>query len=339
MKIKPLDFFEFLINKEINYFTGVPDSLLKELCLCINESVPSNSHIITANEGTAVALASGYNLATGKIPLVYMQNSGIGNAINPLLSLCDAEVYSIPILLLIGWRGEPNIKDEPQHIKQGRIQKKLLETLEIPYVCISENDSNYKNKISSILDLAKEKSIPVAVLISKGTFEKHGDSNPLNSYEMVRENVLEIILHKLNEKSIVVSTTGKTSREIFEIRNKNNQSHSQDFLTVGSMGHCSSIALGIANSKPSEKVYCIDGDGSMIMHMGSLSSIPKLKPKNFKYILINNEAHESVGGQPTTAHNFKMKNVAKSMGYDLTLSVSRRVPFLSTTMYPLVSSG
>ena len=316
MKIIPQLFFNHLLEENLNFFTGVPDSLLKELCLCIDETLSRDKHIITANEGNAIALATGYHLATSKIPVVYMQNSGLGNAINPLLSLCDSEVYSIPMLLLIGWRGEPNTKDEPQHIKQGRIQEELLKTLEIPYDCISSVDINYKKKISSLVNRAKNDSKPVALLVSKGIFEKHDKQKIKTSKGMLREDALKIILNELGDNSIIVSTTGKTSREIFEIRDQNKESHEQDFLTVGSMGHCSSIALGIALSKPKNRTVCVDGDGAMIMHMGSLTSIAELKPNNFMHILINNEVHESVGGQDTSAKFINLAEIAGNLGYE-----------------------
>ena len=222
----------------------------------------------------AVALAAGYYLAQKSIPLVYMQNSGLGNAINPLLSLCDSDVYSIPLLVLVGWRGEPGVKDEPQHTKQGKVQLELLKALDIPYKIISQNDNQFAMQISNGVEIAKTENRPVVLLIKKGTFEKYTteiEKSPTQC--MKREEALEIILRNLDDNAIVVSTTGKTSREIFEIREKNGQSHEKDFLTVGSMGHCSAIALGIALAKPHRQVVCIDGDGAMLMHLGSLTSI------------------------------------------------------------------
>ena len=296
----------------------MPDSLLKELCLCIDQKTSKENHIITANEGNAIAIASGSFLASNSIPLVYMQNSGLGNAVNPLLSLCDSQVYSIPMLLLIGWRGEPGVKDEPQHIKQGRIQTDLLNTLGIPYIILSKNEKTFKSKVSDILKIANNESKPVAILVKKNTFEKFDSKSALesDSLELSREEALEIILNQIDNKSIIVSTTGKTSREIFEIRKKNNQLHYQDFLTVGSMGHCTSIGLGIAlEKKKNEKVFVIDGDGALLMHMGSLTNVVSIKPKNFFHILINNKVHESVGGQSTAAKNIDLSNVIKGIGY------------------------
>jgi phosphonopyruvate decarboxylase len=315
MAIKPLDFYNELSAHGINFFTGVPDSLLKEFCLCIDDSIVGDKHIIAANEGNAVALAAGYYLAQKSIPLVYMQNSGLGNALNPLLSLCDSDVYSIPLLVMIGWRGEPGVKDEPQHVKQGAIQIELLKTMGIPYEIISKDTHDFKYKISNCIEQAKIENRPTALLIKKGTFQKYGkEINKFDDQRMKREEALEIVLEILDDNAIVVSTTGKTSREIFEIRKKKGQTHEKDFLTVGSMGHCSSIALGIALAKPNRQVVCIDGDGAMLMHLGSLTSIASLKPKNFRHILMNNEVHESVGGQDTAAKNIDMSAIVGAMG-------------------------
>ena len=315
MAINPEEFYNEIASHGIELFTGVPDSLLKEFCLCVDDRMSKEQHIITANEGNAVALACGHYLAKQSIPLVYMQNSGLGNAINPLLSLCDPDVYSIPMLLLIGWRGEPGVKDEPQHLKQGKIQIELLNTMDIPYEIISKDSQDFKSKISKCIDTAKGENRPTALLIKKGTFDKYGKTDSLDEDQsMKREEALEIILDNLDDNTIVVSTTGKTSREIFEIREKNNQSHEQDFLTVGSMGHCSSIALGIALAKPHRQIVCIDGDGAMLMHLGSLTSIADMKPKNFRHILMNNKVHESVGGQSTAAKNINLSKVVNSLG-------------------------
>ena len=316
MAIKPTDFYDQLVNHGVEFFTGVPDSLLKEFCFFIDDFIPRDKHIITANEGNAIALAAGYHFATNKIPLVYMQNSGLGNAINPLLSLCDPDVYSIPMLVMIGWRGEPGVKDEPQHVKQGKVQLQLLDSMDIPYEIISKDDDKIEKKITNMVETAKNENRPVVLLIRKGTFEKSNkDIGKINEQLMNREEALGIVLNSLGDNVILISTTGKTSREIFEIRENRDQSHNQDFLTVGSMGHCSSIALGIALSKHDREVVCIDGDGAMLMHLGSLTTIASLKPKNFRHILMNNGVHESVGGQDTAAKKINLSKVIKAVGY------------------------
>ena len=259
-----------------------------------------------------------------------MQNSGLGNAVNPLLSLCDTEVYSIPMMVMIGWRGEPAVKDEPQHVKQGKIQLELLETMDIPYVIISKDDKQFSSKISNAVEIARNESRPSVLLIKKGTFKKYGkEIQQEDNQRMLREEALEVILENLENDTILVSTTGKTSREIFEIREKNSQGHEQDFLTVGSMGHCSSVALGIAIAKPSRKIVCIDGDGALIMHMGSLSIVGRLKPHNFFHILINNGVHESVGGQETSAKFIDISALVKANGYQNVFFTDKQVELKS----------
>ena len=313
--INPSDFYKQLLDNNINFFSGVPDSLLKEFCLCMDSQVSKDKHIIAANEGNAVSIAAGYYLATKKMPLVYMQNSGLGNAVNPLLSLCDSDVYSIPMLILVGWRGGPDTKDEPQHIKQGAIQLELLDVLGLPYEIISKNSNDYTKKLKKAVQTAEKFNKPVVLLVKKGTFSNFDqEKNEVNFHKIKREMALKIILNALGDDAIIISTTGKTSREIFEIRKRDGKSHQQDFLTVGSMGHCSSIALGIALAKPNKKIYCIDGDGAMLMHLGSLATIGNLKPNNFYHILLNNEAHESVGGQETAAKNIDLAKIVDAIG-------------------------
>lgn len=304
-------FYHCLSSKGLDFFAGVPDSLLKNLCSCIKSNSDKKNHIITANEGNAIAVASGYHLSTGRFGVVYMQNSGIGNAINPLLSLADEEVYSIPMLLIVGWRGEPNTKDEPQHIKQGKITISMFQTMGTEVVILEEN---YREQIDYCYDYMKKNNKPIALIVKRDTFTEYQTEKEANEYKLTRESALENIISKLDDNDFIVSTTGKTSREIFEIRERKNQAHSNDFLTVGSMGHASSIAFGMS-LHTDKKVYCIDGDGSFIMHMGSLSIIAQNAGDNFKYILINNGAHESVGGQPTIAFDIKIDEILKAAGF------------------------
>ena len=306
-------FYKQLIENEVEFFAGVPDSLLKDICAYITDNCPSDRHIIAANEGGAVALGAGYHLATKKIPLVYMQNSGIGNAINPLLSLVDREVYAIPMLLLIGWRGEPNVKDEPQHIKQGKVTLTLLDAMDIKYEIIDEN-SDFKMVIKSAVETAREFSKPTALVVRKNAFESYKlKSVRKDSYSLTREEALKICLEQIPKDAFIVSTTGMLSRELFELRETNNQNHNFDFLTVGSMGHAVQIALGVALSKPEKEVYCLDGDGAALMHLGNYAITGNMSPKNLKIIVFNNGAHDSVGGQSTVALSFSLADTMKAL--------------------------
>ncbi len=325
MGISPLAFYRLLVDSNITFFTGVPDSLLNEFGACIDDNTSEARHIIAANEGNAIAIAAGYNLGTGELPLVYMQNSGFGNAVNPLLSLCDPEVYSIPMIVMIGWRGEPGLQDAVQHVKDGRIQLDLLKVMEIPYEIISKDEHDFKGKVHKGIEMASKGNRPFVLLIKKGTFDQYRKKSArTNGSLMLREEALDTVLNRLGSDSVVVSTTGKTSREVFEIRERNRDPHFRDFLTVGSMGHCSSIALGIAITNQERKVICIDGDGALIMHMGGLATIGKVKPKNIKHILINNKVHESVGGQETAAKFIDIPGLVKSNGYKNVYSVQSK---------------
>lgn len=308
-------FYDYLVNNDLDFFTGVPDSLLKELCACIKDKSDKQHNIIAANEGNSVALATGYHLSTGKLGVVYMQNSGEGNAVNPLLSLADPKVYSIPMLLIVGWRGEPGVHDEPQHVKQGEVTLKLLEAMDIEYKVLSDN---FEEDLSTLISSAKKDNKPVALVIKKGTFSKYTPINKtkVQMGELLREEALEVILNEITN-DMVVSTTGKESREIFELREKNNQGHGHDFLTVGSMGHTASIALGVSVGT-NKNVWCLDGDGSFIMHMGGMAIVGQNAKDNFKYIINNNAAHESVGGQPTVSDQIDIKSILKACGFDKT---------------------
>lgn len=320
--IRPEHYFNELIKNEIDFFSGVPDSLLKDICAYITDNTSQEKNIIAANEGSAIALAAGYYLSTSKIAMVYMQNSGLGNAINPLLSLADNKVYGIPMLLMIGWRGEPNIHDEPQHIKQGEITLELLKVLGIEYEVLSKNEDDLTKSLKRAIDHMKNNNSPYAFVIKKGTFSSYKlKSKLMNNYKLNREEALKAIISNIKDNSAIISTTGKTSRELFELRELLNQPHERDFLCVGSMGHALSIATGVALSQPGKNIYCIDGDGALIMHMGGLAISGQLAPSNLKYIVINNGAHDSVGGQPTVAFGIEMENLAKSCGFKETYSV------------------
>jgi phosphonopyruvate decarboxylase len=320
--IDPEQFLVCLQQHEVSFFTGVPDSLLKDFCACVTQKTLAHQHIISANEGGAVALAIGYHLATGNIPLVYLQNSGLGNIINPLLSLADPDVYAIPILFVIGWRGEPGVHDEPQHKKQGRVMLPMLDSMGIPYSIVNPEMDQAQATITQALHTARETNGPYALIIRKGTFSPFQLRQSLaSSLELTREDAIRHILDGLADKDIVVSTTGMPSREVFECRAQREQGHQRDFLTVGGMGHASQIALGIAIHKPDRQVWCIDGDGATLMHLGTLTITGSLKPQNFSHILLNNGAHDSVGGQPTVGFHVNFLAMAQAAGYHTTFQV------------------
>ena len=310
-----IDKFAQVIDSD--FYTGVPDSQLGALCnyLMNTYGIDKKHHIIAANEGNCVALAAGYHLATGKIPVVYMQNSGEGNIINPLASLLNDNVYAIPTIFIIGWRGEPNVHDEPQHVYQGKVTLKLLEDMDVTYFVVSKETTELEmsEKMQEFKNILK-KGKQVAFVIKKGALEYDEKVIYQNDNLMKREEIIERIV-EFSGEDLIISTTGKASRELYEIREKNKQSHQYDFLTVGSMGHSSSIALGVALNKPDKKVWCIDGDGALLMHLGAMALIGASNLDNLIHIVINNSAHETVGGMPTVADKINICEMAKACGY------------------------
>lgn len=321
--IKPSTFYDLLLKHDTDFFAGVPDSLLKNFCAYITDNAPSEKHIISANEGSATALASGYHFATGKIPLIYMQNSGEGNMINPLLSLVDPDVYSVPMLILIGWRGEPGVHDEPQHVKQGKVTCDLLDAMKVPYEILTDDESKLSEQFEKAYSYIKTNNAPYAFVIRKGTFDEYVLQNNIKVVaEMKREEAIEKIMLGASEKTAFISTTGMASRELYELREKHSMGHEKDFLTVGSMGHASQIALAIAMQKKDRPIFCIDGDGATIMQMGGLATVGTRKPKNMVHFVMNNGAHDSVGGQPTVGLEIDIPAIAKACGYEKIVSVS-----------------
>jgi len=309
-------FYETLTKNGISFFTGVPDSLLKDFSAYLTDQSPADRHIIAANEGNAVGLAMGSYLATGQPALVYMQNSGQGNAANPLISLADPKVYGIPMLLLVGWRGKPGIHDEPQHRMQGEITLDFFETLQIPTNVLSTDPAQAFSQVEALLKQAKEESRPVALVVEKGTFEKYTLQNATkNSFSLHRETAIEHIVEALPTKAVVVATTGKIARELNEIRQRRNENGSTDFLVVGGMGHALQIAAGIAQEKPDHLVCCLDGDGAALMHLGGLGVVASMKQQNLRHIILNNGAHDSVGGQPTIGFKVQFNTIAIACGY------------------------
>lgn len=310
-----------------DFFVGVPDSQLKPLCNYLNNTygIDKKHHIIAANEGNCVAIATGYHLATGKTPVVYMQNSGEGNIVNPVASLLNSKVYNIPMIFIIGWRGEPNTNDEPQHKYQGEITLKLLDVLEIEYTVISKDTD--VEELRSVME-KRRKSLSegknVAFVIRKGAFSYEKLTEYKNAYTLKREEVIEHIV-AVSGEDMIISTTGKASRELFEIREKKHQGHARDFLTVGSMGHSSSIALGISLARPDKRIWCIDGDGAVLMHMGAMALIGANRPHNLLHIVLNNGAHETVGGMPTVANDIDLVKIAEGCGYQYVASVDNMI--------------
>lgn len=333
--IKPNDFFDAMSARGVGFYAGVPDSLLANFCSYVDDQGGRDQHLITANEGNAVALAMGYHMATGKVATVYMQNSGLGNAVNPLTSLADTEVYKVPMLLVIGWRGEPGVKDEPQHVKQGRVTLGQLDVMEIPHWMLDANSD-----VDATLDAAfasmRERNAPVALVVRKDTFAKYKPQNSSPEVStLAREAALEQLLQLSAEDDLIVSTTGKTSRELFELRVKHGQKPC-DFLTVGGMGHTASIALGVAIGQPDRRVVCLDGDGSLLMHMGSMPVIAGYKPGRFVHVLLNNGSHESVGGQATSASQVNFAQLAGAVGY-VGYAVADNVPSLQQAWLSLTN--
>ncbi|MCH8044722.1 MAG: phosphonopyruvate decarboxylase [Planctomycetes bacterium] len=324
--IRCQDFVGWLTAAGVDFYAGVPDSLLKPVCFYLDDHA-GDKHVVAANEGGAVALACGYHLATGKLPLVYLQNSGQGNTINPLLSLADRDVYSIPLLLLIGWRGEPGGKDEPQHVKQGKVTVGLLEAMDIPHRVLAAEHDAARRCVEELLTIAATENRPVALLVCKGTFEPYQpkDQKTAGDFEMTREQAVEAVVEALDETDAIVSTTGMISRELYEYRDRQGQGHQREFLTVGSMGHASQIAMGIALARPDRQVFCLDGDGAMLMHMGAAAIVGAAGVTNFKHVLFNNGVHDSVGGMASAGLKVSFTQIVKACGYTEAWHIERRV--------------
>lgn len=314
--LQPREVFEEFRKCGVDFVAGVPDSLLKDFCAYIADHVPNS--VIAANEGGAVALAAGHHLATGGLPMVYLQNSGLGNIINPLLSLADKEVYALPMVIVIGWRGEPGVHDEPQHRKQGRVMPAMLEAMEVPFRVLTTLAD-----VEWACSRAREGSGPVALVVRKGTFAPYAAEERTASLQMSREEAIEQIVAALDPDDAIVSTTGMISRELFEARKRRGEP-SRDFLTVGSMGHASAIACGVAAASSSRQVFCLDGDGAMLMHLGSVAVQGQIATANFKHIVLNNGSHDSVGGQPTVAFDVRLDEIARVCGYAVIETVSDR---------------
>ncbi len=323
--ISPKFFIDTLRSHGIDFFAGVPDSLLKNVCAYISDNLDGRHNIIAANEGGAIGLAAGYHLATGKIGCVYMQNSGEGNVINPLASLTDKDVYNIPVLLLIGWRGRPGVHDEPQHVKQGKVTLALLETMGIAHAVLSKDVKEAVRQVDEAVAHMGATNELYALVIEKDTFDAYTLQNVRkNDLSLSREEAIQTVAASLCGRDAIVSTTGMISRELFEYRTSKGEGHEKDFLTVGSMGHASQIALGIALEKPDRRIWCFDGDGAAIMHMGGMAIVAEKAPKNYIHVVFNNGAHDSVGGQPTVGLDIDLCAIAKAVGYKATFSADNK---------------
>lgn len=308
--------FEILAQHGVNFFTGVPDSYLNGFCNYALANFPEQN-IIAANEGNAVGIASGHYFATEEIPLVYMQNSGMGNVINPLASLVDKDVYAVPMLLLIGWRGQGNTEpNHPQHKLQGEITPGLLDVMHIPYSILTDDNEDFKDVIEKAISYCRKSRQPYALIAPKGVMAASEKANNVDAvYPMSREEAIEVILDTMPEDTIYSATTGRATRELFFLRERRNETKSHDFLNVGSMGHASSVSLGIAMEQPNRNVVCLDGDSACIMHMGAMTMVSKANVPNFMHIVLNNGAHESVGGQPSAGHKLDFTKIAEACGY------------------------
>ena len=317
-------FHNILKESGVTFYTGIPDSLLKSFCYYIDDNVNSENHIIAANEGGALAIAIGHHLSTKNVPLIYLQNSGLGNLINPLLSLSDPEVYSTPGVLLIGWRGEPGKSDEPQHKKQGRVTLELLKAMEVPFSILdnSMTNSEVTKIVSNCVDLSRSSNQIHALVVKKNFFESYKSNESIDSkFSLTREKSIQLIVNSLDTNDFVVSTTGLASRELYEYRKNTTQDHSKDFLVVGGMGHANQIAFGLSLSQSKKRIICLDGDGAIIMQMGSMALIGTSRAKNLLHIVLNNGAHDSVGGQKTAALEIDLSVLAKGFGYQHIISV------------------
>ncbi len=319
--LDPQEYLDILKSGGVSFFAGVPDSLLKSICACITDKLDRNDHIIAANEGGAVGLAIGHHLATGQIPLVYMQNSGLGNVVNPLMSLASPEIYGIPMVLMIGWRGRPGMKDEPQHVHQGRVTPDTLKAMNIDYIVLSDYINEAKKQTNQAIQNAIANNCPIALLIPKGTFGSYKFNQSFPKLTLEREDAIIKVASSIEDNAAVVCTTGMPSRELFEYRARNGARHETDFLTVGGMGHASQIALGLALKQPNRTVYCIDGDGAALMHLGAMAISGNSGVSNFIHIVVNNGAHESVGGQPTVGFAIDFPAIAKACGYKTAVSI------------------
>ncbi len=326
------DFFDILNKYDLSFFTGIPDSTFKEwMKFLVDKDEDVLKNLIACNECEAVALAAGYHLATNKVGVVYMQNSGLGKSVNPLTSLCDPDVFSIPVLLMIGWRGEPGKVDAPQHKKMGKITLPLLETLQIPYWILEPDLKIIEKKLKEVIAHFKASKSPYAFIIRKKLFQDYNlEKEMKDDYRLSREEAISIIMQNLSGDEVIVSSTGFVSRELYEFRNSGNKDHHKSFYNIGSMGCASSIGLSIALQKPLKRVIIFDGDGATIMQMGALTTIGKYSPSNYVHIIFDNRAHESTGGQPTNSDSIDLAQIALASNYKVGVTINTKKELIKT---------
>lgn len=286
---------------------GVPDSLLAPLLSLIPADA---NHLASVNEGSAVAAAAGFALGSDSIPIVYMQNSGLGNAINPLISLASSRVYRVPMVLVIGWRGETDesgfsTQDEPQHNSMGEISLKLLDLLSLNTKVCDQDVPVSPQVLKEAMNLAKKEGSPVALLVRKsGMVLAARDASsfePRESEVPSRRDYLEELAGL--EDTFFIATTGHIAREMYSLCTDRG-SPSRLLMVTGAMGHMTSIACGLALANPSKRFIAIDGDGSFLMHMGAITGLNRVN--NLSYVGLNNDGHGSVGGQPTAVASLDM---------------------------------
>lgn len=340
--ISPRIVVEHLRGLGTSLFVGVPDSLLKSFGQYVMAELPRSSHIITSNEGASVAVALGHYMRTRQPALVYLQNSGVGNTINPLLSLADRAVYGIPMVLMIGWRGQPGVKDEPQHVTQGRVMTALLDSMDLPYAVVPHDEASALAAFTTAHETAVRDQTPYVLLVEKDTFEPYsGAKTPVDeaiAQLPTREEAVAALLEVVAADALIVSTTGMLSRELFELRERSGADGASDFLTVGGMGHASAIALGVAAAEPDREVWCFDGDGAMLMHTGTMATIGDHGTPNLRHALFNNGVHDSVGGQPTSINVVDIPGVALAMNYQ-SAQTAGSLDDLATIAETMRSSG
>ena len=322
MAISPRAYFDSLRGLGIEFYAGVPDSLLKDFCAYVEDHAPAQNHVIPANEGSAIGLAAGFHLATGKVPLVYLQNSGLGNVVNPVTSLMDPEVYGIPCVLMVGHRGRPGIKDEPQHKKMGKITHGLLEAMGVPVFDLPEETARAISVTGRAIELARDRNGPVALVVREGSFERYTSADVAEPFTLERNWVLRQVVEEISGEDICLSTTGHISREIYAHMKDLGSPIGQYFFNIGAMGHNSQVALGVSMFAGKRRVFCVDGDGALLMHMGGLCAAGLLAGENFYYMALNNGAHVSVGGQATLAGRLSFDEIARQSGFATALRVS-----------------